>query len=114
MLRLNKIVLAACVSLSALYGAAFAQDATVVANASRREIRRVDIRDVGSADTRGPREYIENGEKEGRSLLDAMRDGVLDGMQYFDGELEKLVLSARQARIKDSLAGSYGDLVHEG
>ena len=37
------------------------------------------------------REYIENGEKEGRSLLDAMRDGSLDGMQYFDGELEKLV-----------------------
>jgi twitching motility protein PilT len=37
------------------------------------------------------REYIENGEKEGKSLLDAMRDGALDGMQYFDGELEKLV-----------------------
>jgi len=29
-------------------------------------------------------------------------------------ELEKLVLSARQARLKDSLAGPYGDLVHEG
>ncbi len=29
-------------------------------------------------------------------------------------ELEKLVLSAQQARIKDSLAASYGDLVHEG
>jgi twitching motility protein PilT len=29
------------------------------------------------------------GEKEGKSLLDAMRDGALDGMQYFDGELEK-------------------------
>jgi twitching motility protein PilT len=37
------------------------------------------------------REYIENGEKEGRSLLDAMRDGDIDGMQHFDGELEKLV-----------------------
>jgi twitching motility protein PilT len=37
------------------------------------------------------REYIEMGEKEGKSLLDAMRDGGLDGMQYFDGELEKLV-----------------------
>ena len=37
------------------------------------------------------REYIENGEKEGKSLLDAMRDGELDGMQHFDGELEKLV-----------------------
>ena len=29
-------------------------------------------------------------------------------------ELEKLVLSARQARMKDSLAAPYGDLVHEG
>jgi twitching motility protein PilT len=37
------------------------------------------------------REYIERGETEGRSLVDAMRDGELDGMQHFDGELEKLV-----------------------
>jgi twitching motility protein PilT len=37
------------------------------------------------------REYMERGESEGRSLLDAMRDGELDGMQYFDGELEKLI-----------------------
>ena len=37
------------------------------------------------------REYIEKGETEGKSLLDAMRDGELDGMQHFDGELEKLV-----------------------
>src|SRR5271156_2326481 len=29
-------------------------------------------------------------------------------------ELEKLVLTARQQRIKDSVAGSYGDWVHEG
>ena len=29
-------------------------------------------------------------------------------------ELEKLVLSARQQRTKDLLAGAYGDLVHEG
>ena len=29
-------------------------------------------------------------------------------------ELEKLVLSAQQLRIKDSVAGVYGDLVHEG
>jgi argininosuccinate synthase len=29
-------------------------------------------------------------------------------------ELEKLVLSARQQRIKDSVAAPYGDLVHEG
>jgi twitching motility protein PilT len=37
------------------------------------------------------RDYLESGEAEGKTLLDAMRDGVLDGMQYFDGEIEKLV-----------------------
>jgi twitching motility protein PilT len=37
------------------------------------------------------REYIERGDSEGRSLLDAMKDGELDGMQHFDGEIEKLV-----------------------
>ena len=39
------------------------------------------------------REYIEQGEVEGKSLVDAMKDGELDGMQTFDGELEKLVRS---------------------
>jgi twitching motility protein PilT len=37
------------------------------------------------------REYLERGEAQGKSLLDAMRDGELEGMQYFDGELEKLL-----------------------
>jgi twitching motility protein PilT len=37
------------------------------------------------------REYIERGEAEGKSLLDAMRDGELEGMQHFDGEIEKMV-----------------------
>ena len=37
------------------------------------------------------REYLERGEARGRTLLDAMRDGELDGMQHFDGELEKLL-----------------------
>jgi twitching motility protein PilT len=37
------------------------------------------------------REYVEKGEGEGKSLIDAMRDGSLDGMQYFDGELERLI-----------------------
>jgi Tfp pilus assembly ATPase PilU len=37
------------------------------------------------------REYIEKGEAGGRSLLDAMKDGTLDGMQYFDGEIEKMI-----------------------
>jgi twitching motility protein PilT len=39
------------------------------------------------------RDYMERGESEGKSLLDAMRDGEMDGMQYFDGEIEKLVRS---------------------
>jgi twitching motility protein PilT len=39
------------------------------------------------------REYIEKGESEGKSLLDAMRDGTNDGMQHFDAEIEKLVRS---------------------
>ena len=37
------------------------------------------------------REYLEQGDGEGKTLLDAMRDGELEGMQHFDGELEKLV-----------------------
>jgi twitching motility protein PilT len=37
------------------------------------------------------REYVEKGENEGRTLLDAMRDGSQDGMQHFDGEIEKLI-----------------------
>jgi twitching motility protein PilT len=57
------------------------------------------------------REYIERGEAEGKSLVDAMRDGVLDGMQHFDGELERLV---REGTISLSTALVYatntGDL----
>jgi twitching motility protein PilT len=37
------------------------------------------------------KDYILVGESEGKTLLDAMRDGALDGMQTFDGQLEKLV-----------------------
>src|SRR5258708_1220252 len=37
------------------------------------------------------RDYVDKGESEGKSLLDAMRDGHTDGMQHFDGELEKLL-----------------------
>ena len=39
------------------------------------------------------REYVERGEQEGKTLLDAMRDGDTEGMQHFDGEIEKLVRS---------------------
>jgi twitching motility protein PilT len=37
------------------------------------------------------REYVERGEVEGKTLLDAMRDGSTEGMQHFDGEIEKLI-----------------------
>ncbi|HWM92193.1 MAG TPA: PilT/PilU family type 4a pilus ATPase [Thermoanaerobaculia bacterium] len=40
--------------------------------------------------TNRTRDYILKGETEGRSLLDAMHDGGIDGMQTFDDELEKL------------------------
>ena len=50
------------------------------------------------------REYLEKGDSEGRSLLDAMRDGELDGMQHFDGELEKLV---RAGTISKKVASAY-------
>jgi twitching motility protein PilT len=36
------------------------------------------------------RDYILKGETEGRSIVDAMHDGSVDGMQTFDDELEKL------------------------
>ena len=56
----------------------------------RKEGGRMAILEVLKATMR-TREYVESGEREGKTLLDAMRDGVLDGMQYFDGELERLV-----------------------
>ena len=37
------------------------------------------------------REYVEKGESEGKSLLDAMRDGSTEGMQHFDAEIERYI-----------------------
>jgi twitching motility protein PilT len=37
------------------------------------------------------REYVEKGENEGKSLIDAMRDGDIEGMQHFDGEIERMI-----------------------
>ena len=37
------------------------------------------------------REYVEKGEGDGKTLLDAMRVGSQDGMQHFDGEIERLI-----------------------
>jgi len=37
------------------------------------------------------REYIEKGETEGKTLLDAIRDGEIDGMQDFDSVIRGLI-----------------------
>jgi twitching motility protein PilT len=37
------------------------------------------------------REYVQKGESQGKTLVDAMRDGSNEGMQYFDGEMQKLI-----------------------
>ncbi|HEY7678940.1 MAG TPA: PilT/PilU family type 4a pilus ATPase [Terriglobia bacterium] len=37
------------------------------------------------------REYVEKGEQEGKTLIDAMDDGALDGMQHFDMVIEKMI-----------------------
>src|ERR1700738_1536421 len=49
------------------------------------------------------REYIERGESEGKSLMDAMDQGDMEGMQTFDGEIEKLVRSGVVSK-EDGLA----------
>ena len=63
---------------------------------SQRLIPRADFRGRIAAveilrSTPRTREYIENGEQEGKSLLDAMRDGQLDGMQDFDTVIKELI-----------------------
>jgi twitching motility protein PilT len=50
------------------------------------------------------RDYMEAGEGGGKTLLDAMRDGEMDGMQYFDGEIEKL--------IRQGVITQYTGLLH--
>jgi twitching motility protein PilT len=49
------------------------------------------------------REYIEAGEAEGKSLLDAMRDGKLDGMQNFDTVIRDLIEKGTIS-VEDGLA----------
>ncbi len=49
------------------------------------------------------REYVEKGEGEGKTLLDAMRDGSTEGMQHFDGEIEKFI-RARTIDVETGLA----------
>jgi twitching motility protein PilT len=52
--------------------------------------RRVAVLEVLKATVR-TREYLEKGEHEGKTLLDAMRDGDTEGMQHFDGGIEQLI-----------------------
>src|SRR2546429_1713312 len=58
------------------------------------------------------REYIERGETEGKSLMDAMAQGEVEGMQTFDGEIEKLIRTGAVNR-EDGLAyaSNYGNLM---
>ncbi len=49
------------------------------------------------------REYVQKGEAEGKTLLDAMRDGSTEGMQCFDDEVEKLI-RAREVDIQTGLS----------
>src|SRR2546430_9042158 len=63
---------------------------------SQRLIPRQDMRGRIAAveilqSTPRTREYIENGESDGKSLIDAMRDGELEGMQTFDGVIEQMI-----------------------
>jgi twitching motility protein PilT len=48
------------------------------------------------------REYIENGEEQGKTLLDAMRDGKLDGMQNFDSVIKEMI-EAGTITLEDGL-----------
>jgi twitching motility protein PilT len=50
------------------------------------------------------REYMEHGERDGRSLVDAMEQGDMDGMQTFDGVLERYV---REGLVKKEDALAY-------
>ncbi len=49
------------------------------------------------------REYIEKGESEGKSLLDAMRDGEIDGMQDFDSVIRRMIES-KTISLEDGLS----------
>jgi twitching motility protein PilT len=51
---------------------------------------RVPVAEILKASPR-TRECIEKGEREGKTLLDAMKAGATEGMQHFDGEIAQLV-----------------------
>lgn len=49
------------------------------------------------------REYIEKGETEGKSLLDAIRDGEIDGMQDFDSVIRDMI-NEKKISMDDGLS----------
>jgi twitching motility protein PilT len=51
---------------------------------------RVPVAEILKANAR-TRECIEKGEREGKTLLDAIKAGAAEGMQHFDGEIAQLV-----------------------
>jgi twitching motility protein PilT len=50
------------------------------------------------------RDYIEKGESDGKSLIDAMEQGDTEGMQTFDSVIEQLI---RQAVVSKEAAMPY-------
>jgi twitching motility protein PilT len=75
---------------------------------SQRLIPRADGEGRGAAvevlrSTPRTREYINEGESEGKTLLDAMRDGKLDGMQDFDLVL-KWMIERGAVTLEDGLS----------
>ncbi|MFZ0294119.1 MAG: PilT/PilU family type 4a pilus ATPase [Candidatus Sulfotelmatobacter sp.] len=51
---------------------------------------RVPVAEILKANAR-TRECVEKGERDGKTLLDAMKSGAAEGMQHFDGEIAQLV-----------------------
>jgi len=51
---------------------------------------RIPVAEILKANAR-TRECIEKGERDGKTLLDAMKAGAAEGMQHFDGEIAQLV-----------------------
>lgn len=49
------------------------------------------------------REYIEKGEEQGKTLLDAMRDGEIDGMQDFDTVIRRMI-ETEEVTLEDGLS----------
>jgi twitching motility protein PilT len=63
---------------------------------------RIPVAEILKANAR-TRECIEKGEREGKTLLDAMKAGAAEGMQHFDGEIAQLV-RARTVDIETGLS----------